>query len=99
MRFSDTAGIRGQGADALEAIGIDRAKAAVEGADILLWLGPPNEALDHPRPILIAAQADRWLGDVEAEARAAHCDLVLSGAQGEGSDRPQNNIVARAPLF
>src|SRR3546814_5204395 len=27
MRFSDTAGIRGQGADALEAIGIDRARS------------------------------------------------------------------------
>ena len=63
MRFSDTAGIRAEGADAIEAIGIDRAKAAVEAADILLWLGPPQEAPPHPRAILIAAQADRWRGD------------------------------------
>lgn len=96
MRFSDTAGLRGEGADAIEAIGIDRAKAAVEGADILLWLGPPNEAPDHPRPILIAAQADRWRGDAAAEAGAAHCDLALSAATGEGMDSLHKYIVEMA---
>ena len=96
MRFSDTAGIRGEGGDAIEAIGIDRAKAAVAGADILLWLGPPNEAPDHPRLILIAAQADRWRGDAAAEAGAAHCDLVLSAATGEGMDSLHKYIVEMA---
>ena len=96
MRFSDTAGIRGQGADAIEAIGIDRAKAAVEGADILLWLGPPKEAPEHPRCITIAAQADRWRGDAAAEARAAPCDLTLSAATGEGMDKLHGYIVAMA---
>ncbi len=51
MRFSDTAGLRADSADDIEKIGIDRAKAAVEGADILLWLGPPEDAPVHPRPI------------------------------------------------
>lgn len=96
MRFSDTAGIRAEGADVVEAIGIDRARAAVEAADILLWLGPPKEAPAHPRAILIAAQADRWRGDAAAEARAAHCDLVLSAATGEGMDRLHKYIVAMA---
>ena len=96
MRFSDTAGIRGEGGDAIEAIGIDRAKAAVAGADILLWLGPPNEAPDHPRLILIAAQADRWRGDAAAEAGAAHCDLVLSATTGEGMDGLHKYIVEMA---
>src|SRR3546814_12780663 len=82
MCFSDTAGIRGQGADAIEAIGIDRAKAAVEGADILLWLGSPQDAPDHPRCITIAAQADRWRGAAAAEAEAARCDLILAAATG-----------------
>lgn len=96
MRFSDTAGIRAEGADRIEAIGIDRAKAAAEGADILLWLGPPKDVPDHPRAILIAAQADRWRGDAAAEAEAAHCDLILSAATGEGMDRLHRYIVDMA---
>lgn len=96
MRFSDTAGIRGEGADAIEAIGIDRAKAAVEAADILLWLGAPKAVPDHPRTILIAAQADRWRGDAAAEADAEHCDLTLSAATGEGMDRLHRMIVEMA---
>lgn len=97
MRFSDTAGLRGEGdADAIEAIGIDRARAAVEAADILLWLGPPKAAPDHPRAILIAAQADRWRGDAAAEADAARCDVILSAATGEGMDRLHHHIVEMA---
>jgi tRNA modification GTPase len=98
MRFSDTAGIRTQSADDVEAIGIGRAKAAVEAADILLWLGPPADAPAHPRRLLIAAQADRWHDDAaaEAEAEAARCDLILSAATGEGMDRLHAAIVAMA---
>lgn len=96
MRFSDTAGIRAEGADQIEAIGIDRAKAAVEAADILLWLGPPKQAPRHPRVILIAAQADRWQGGAAAEADAARCDLILSATTGEGMDRLHRMIVEMA---
>ncbi|WP_317450859.1 tRNA uridine-5-carboxymethylaminomethyl(34) synthesis GTPase MnmE [Sphingopyxis sp. LK2115] len=96
MRFSDTAGLRGESADTIEAIGIDRARAAIEAADILLWLGPPTEAPDHPRTILIAAQADRWRGDAAAEAAAARCDLILSAATGEGLDKLHHLIVEMA---
>ncbi|MGN6689396.1 MAG: tRNA modification GTPase, partial [Sphingopyxis sp.] len=96
MRFSDTAGIRAEAADGIETIGIDRAKAAVEAADILLWLGSPGDAPDHARTILIAAQADRWRGDAAAEAAAARCDLILSAATGEGMDRLHRMIVAMA---
>ncbi|HRE34185.1 MAG TPA: tRNA uridine-5-carboxymethylaminomethyl(34) synthesis GTPase MnmE [Sphingopyxis terrae] len=93
MRFSDTAGLRGEGADVVEAIGIDRARAAVEAADIVLWLGPPRDAPDHPRCILIAAQADHWRGDAAAEADAARCDLILSAATGEGMEALHGMIV------
>ncbi|HZG33535.1 MAG TPA: tRNA uridine-5-carboxymethylaminomethyl(34) synthesis GTPase MnmE [Sphingopyxis sp.] len=96
MRFSDTAGLRSGSGDAIERIGIDRAKTAVEAADILLWLGPPKAAPDHPRTILIAAQADRWRGDAAAEAEAARCDLILSAATGEGMDRLPAYIVDMA---
>ena len=96
MRFSDTAGLRGDGADAIEAIGIDRARAAVEVADILLWLGPPKEAPTHRRCILVAAQVDRWRGDAAAEAAAARCDVTLSAATGEGMERLHQYIVEMA---
>ena len=96
MRFSDTAGIRAEGFDEIEAIGIDRARGAVEAADILLWLGSPHDVPGHPRAILIAAQADRWRGDAAAEARAAHCDLVLSATTGEGMDKLHIYIVEMA---
>lgn len=96
MRFSDTAGLRGEGADTIESIGIDRARAAVEAASILLWLGSPGEAPEHPRVILIAAQADRWRGDATAEADAARCDLTLSAATGEGMDKLHKYIVEMA---
>ncbi len=96
MRFSDTAGLRAESADDIEMIGIDRARAAVEAADILLWLGRPRDVPDHPRAILIAAQADRWRGDAAAEAEAAHCDLILSATTGEGMDKLHRYIVEMA---
>lgn len=96
MRFSDTAGLRAEGADAIETIGIDRARGAVEAADILLWLGPASDAPAHPRCIRIAAQADRWRGDATAEAAAVRCDLTLSAATGEGMDALHRRIVETA---
>ncbi|HWW56932.1 MAG TPA: tRNA uridine-5-carboxymethylaminomethyl(34) synthesis GTPase MnmE [Sphingopyxis sp.] len=96
MRFSDTAGLRAESADDIEMIGIDRARAAVEAADILLWLGRPKDVPGHPRAILIAAQADRWRGDAAAEADAAHCDLILSATTGEGMDKLHSHVVEMA---
>ena len=96
MRFSDTAGLRGEGAGAIEAIGIERAEAAIAAADIVLWLGPPDAVPDHPRTILIAAQSDRWRGDAAREAEAARCDLTLSAATGEGMDKLHRYIVEMA---
>lgn len=56
--LTDTAGLRDASTDAVEMIGIGRAKAALEAADIILWLGAEG---DIPRAdaILVAAQADR----------------------------------------
>jgi tRNA modification GTPase len=96
MRFSDTAGLRAESADDVEIIGIDRARAAVDAADILLWLGARNAVPAHPRAILIAAQDDRWRGDAAAEAIAARCDLALSAATGEGMEALHARIVHMA---
>ena len=57
FRFFDTAGLREDSGDAIEAIGIERAQGAMRQADLVLWLGPegdgPHGAWD------IAAQCDR----------------------------------------
>ena len=87
--LTDTAGLR-SGGDAIEAIGIARAEAALAEADIILWLG---EAGDAPEgALLVAAKSD-----VEASQRLG---LAVSAHTGEGIDALKSEIVtcARALL-
>lgn len=74
--FTDTAGLRAETGDAIEAIGMERARSALDAADIILWLGLAGEA---PRgdAVLIAAQCDRG-GEGERPG------LQLSAVTGEG---------------
>jgi tRNA modification GTPase len=55
--FADTAGLRSGTDDAIEAIGIERARDALGQADLVLWLGP--EAEGPAEAWQIEAQADR----------------------------------------
>ena len=55
--FTDTAGLRYTD-DQVEAMGVGLAQREVERADVLLWLGDPALAPDHPRRILVHAKAD-----------------------------------------
>lgn len=67
-RLVDTAGLRGEGPDAIEAEGIARAMRTVASADILLWLG------DEPPPI---AEAETiWL---QPRSDLPGRDVVLPG--------------------
>src|SRR4029078_10587146 len=54
--LTDTAGLR-ESDETIERIGIDRARSLIEGADVLLWLGEPREAPEHPRRSLVNPQA------------------------------------------
>lgn len=76
--LTDTAGFRDAGADVVERIGIERAREAVEAADLLLWLGTSEEA---PRDdaIHILSRIDR--ADVVREG--IH-DVAISVHSGEG---------------
>ena len=56
--LTDTAGLR-ETTDAVEAIGAVRASALIGSAAVLLWLGEPETAPDHPRVIRVHAQSDR----------------------------------------
>ncbi|MGF7154024.1 tRNA uridine-5-carboxymethylaminomethyl(34) synthesis GTPase MnmE [Novosphingobium gossypii] len=87
--FADTAGLRDETDDAIEAIGIDRALAAVDNADLVLWLGPMGEGPEGAWEI--AAQIDR-LGHADKPA-ARH---RLSAISGEGLDALRADLIEKA---
>lgn len=81
----DTAGLRG-GADPVERIGVARAEAELQRADILLWLGDPGAAPPHLARILLHPRADlpdRCITPEDA--------LAVSALTGEGLE----SLVAR----
>jgi tRNA modification GTPase len=82
----DTAGLR-DSADTVESIGIDRARSEAERADLLLWLGRPDEAPAASDLIVIAAKAD--LGEVEE-------GLPVSAVTREGLDALMRLMLERA---
>jgi tRNA modification GTPase len=72
----DSAGLRGSGGH-VERLGIARAHAAIESADLILWLGRPADCPDRARAILVRTKAD--LGRVKNQA-----DVATSTVTGEG---------------
>ncbi len=75
LLMTDTAGVREASEDHIEAIGIERARNAFAGADIILWLGAEGDGPDHPALIEIDAMADktdRPVKSAEAIALSAH---------------------------
>jgi tRNA modification GTPase len=57
MLLTDTAGLR-ETDDRVEAVGVARAAALVASADVLIWLGDPEEAPAHDRLIRVHSKAD-----------------------------------------
>lgn len=76
--LTDTAGLRTEGADVIEAIGIDRARDAMAGADIVLWLGPEGEG--GARAWEIEAQIDRADVSRETKVQPRHRISAHTGA-------------------
>lgn len=71
----DTAGLRESG-DKVESIGVDRARNSMATADLILWLGDPQDCADD-RAILVHAKSDI----VDADGRA---DVAVSAKTGAG---------------
>ena len=76
--LTDTAGIR-ESEDKVEREGVRRAKEAIKGADVIVWLKDEAPAPEFPAgtPVItVGAKSD--LG------RRTDCDIVLSALTGEG---------------
>jgi tRNA modification GTPase len=78
MLLTDTAGLRDTD-DAVERIGVERAKALMEAADVLVWLGHPDELPDHPRLLRVHARAD-----LPERASVPTGSIPVSSRTGEG---------------
>jgi tRNA modification GTPase len=79
--LTDTAGLR-DADDPVETIGVQRASALVEAADVLVWLGEPGEAPQHPRLVSVYAKAD-----LPERLEPPPESLALSARTGEGLKR------------
>ena len=92
FQFFDTAGLRDDAEDAIETIGVSRARDAMINADIVLWLGPEGEGPAGSWEV--AAQCDRDLGQTQTDKRSPR--HRLSGLTGEGVDALRLDLVATA---
>jgi tRNA modification GTPase len=94
LLLTDTAGLC-DSSDEVEAIGVERAARLVEAADVLVWLGEPDDAPEHPRTVKVHAKAD--LPDRAAPPEGS---LDVSSVSGEGVAELLTRLqaVARALL-
>ena len=87
--FVDMAGLRDEAADPVEQLGIARARAAIGGADLVLWLGPEGEGPDGC-----------WELDARCDCadRAVkhHPRLVLSAITGQGMEALRHALIDHA---
>lgn len=96
FRIADTAGLHVGTGDVIEAEGMARARAWIDGADLLLWLGDPDAAPPHPCLCRIAAQADLSASLPDWPARSAAADIILSAKTGQGMDGLHRWLVDKA---
>ncbi len=76
--LTDTAGLR-DSADDVEAIGVARATTLIGAADVVLWLGEPEDAPDRPGTLLVHAKTDLPGREIAPEG-----SIALSSVTGEG---------------
>ncbi len=90
--LSDTAGLR-PGGGLVEQAGIARARAAIDHADILLWLGAPTDR--PPGAIVVHAQADR-----PGRARLPpDADVLVSARTGRGLEQLTARMLLAARIL
>ncbi len=75
---TDTAGLR-ETLDSVEAIGVARTAELIEAADVVLWLGDPKEAPNHPQLVLVHSKSD-----LPERGRAPGGSVAASAVTGAG---------------
>jgi tRNA modification GTPase len=88
--LTDTAGLTVTPGDAVEQIGVDRAKAAITSADIVLWLG--DDAPADPTHLRIHSRIDL----PGRSAIPAHSVVGVSAASGRGVEELWAVVAQRA---
>jgi len=89
LTFVDTAGLRAEGFDAIEAIGIDRARAQLARADLVLWLGPQGEGPAGAWEIAARADAEDFVSKPAAR-------LTVSAKSGAGMENLRAAVLNAA---
>lgn len=87
--LTDTAGLRDEAGDAIEAIGIDRASEAIAGADLVLWLGD-----EDPGPSMLWIHARSDLAGRQSKPEQAA--LAVSAETGTGIEQLWSLLAARS---
>ena len=87
--FVDMAGLRDEFTDTVEGIGIARARAEIESADCVLWLGPEGEGPEGGWEI--EARCD--VAERTRKRAPAHC---VSAVTGFGMDRLKQALIKHA---
>ena len=86
--FVDTAGLRNDAQDAIEAVGIDRAEAWLRNGDIVVWLGDPDVPPDADNVLVLHAKSDLSPGPAGV--------LSASALTGKGLNRLVAELVRLA---
>ena len=92
--FTDTAGLRDDSLDVIERIGIERSHAAMQQADIVLWLGRERVGPDHPNVIEVATKCDT----VGHERKGAPA-ISVSAVTGAGIAELLHSVAERAKIL
>jgi tRNA modification GTPase len=90
IRLTDTAGLRESG-ELVEQLGVERARKLAEAADVLVWLGEPEDAPDHSKLIRVHARAD-----LPERGVAPAGSIAVSSVRGLGLPELSSAIVEAA---
>jgi tRNA modification GTPase len=91
LLFIDTAGLRDSTEDTIEAMGIERTKLAMDGADIILWLGEEAQGPSHAGLIEVQAKADH-----RGHAAKGETAFRISALNGDGMGALVGAIMSKA---
>ena len=90
LRLTDTAGLRESG-ELVERIGVDRSRALIGLADVLVWLGEAEDAPNHPHLVRVHARAD-----LPERAEAPAGAIAVSSKTGQGLAELSAAIIEQA---